>query len=84
MCLIENLFRGRCLVNGGLSGSSGDHGSGGDGIPLSLTPFQDRLSSTMLSSLKPQHGVVCLTRLERVGLSFEMGQVPSGKISYRN
>lgn len=46
-------------MNGGLCGS-GDHGSGGDRIHLSLTPFQARLLSTVLSPLKTQLGVVRL------------------------
>lgn len=47
-------------MNGGLCGSSGDCGGGGDGIQLSLTPFQARLSSAMLPFLMTQLGVVCL------------------------
>lgn len=69
-------------MNGGPYGNSGDRGHGDDGILLSFTPFQVRLLSFMLSSLETQLGVVCLTVLEGVGLSFEMDQVPGRKISY--
>lgn len=60
-------------MNGMLCGSSGGRCSGGDGIYLSLTPFQIRL----------YHAVNSLDRLvssaymlERGGLFFEMGHVP--------
>ena len=47
-------------MNGGLCSSSGDHGSGGDGILPSLTPRQEGLSHAVLSPFKTQPGVVCV------------------------